>query len=224
MPCRRDPLTSITAGVVERSEIKVLLCLAGSASADGWQAALEQSLSEKGRPVNVSLTTIGPSEWPNPSLRRQCLERIKSCMYDIILAFGQIETFDRKVFSNRKGVNPCRDHAWPRGFPWLERQEADKIASENVFIDFLPLISRAAHRSSPRQTRVLFFAPEDRGSKPLGEPASIWQFPEMKALHHLGFIRSAFFLCDFDQEQKGFPMASLSNIPEWTTHDCVVNG
>ena len=182
------------------------------------------ALSEKGVPGKASVTTFSESEWVDPALRRQCLSSILACKFDIILMFAPTETFDRKAFSSRRGVNPCRDHAWPRGFPWLKRPEADNVENENIFVDFIPQVFQSAAEAAPSPTRTIMFAPEDRGSKALGSPASIWQFPQIRSLEQLGFVRSAFFLCSFDSETKGFPMASLSNLPTWNDHDCVVKG
>ena len=48
------------------------------------------------------------------------MQEIIDGSYDIIIVDAPSSSFDRKTFSSRRGEAPCRDLAWPRGFPWLE--------------------------------------------------------------------------------------------------------
>ena len=173
------------------------------------------------------IVTVRPSSLSTASAKAALYDQVLGGNFNAVLIHPPSTTFGRRAFSSRKGGAPHRDVSWPKGFPWLERSPAEEVRSENELADFAMKIIRAASSVSFRmekKTRIWFLHPEDRGSKHLGSPASLWQWPEVREFEHLGLARTAFFPCSFDIAGPRSPLGVLSDIPQWNSHDCVVRG
>ena len=136
----------------------------------------------------------------------------------MVIVTPPCNTFSRAVFANRRGPAPVRDWQWPRGFPWLAAASREAAEGANELVDFSVRLLQAAAQAPPRdgwrRCRGLLEHPEDLGSAALGEPASIWQWPEVVALGELGYRRVALYQCQWADVDYAKPTALLSTVPE----------
>ena len=183
--------------------------------------------AERNMTCMPKIIAVRPSNLSSALATSTLYDQVHSGFFDAIIINPPAATFCRQSFSRRKGVAPCRDVSWPRGFPWLERVPAEAVRHENEILDFAISLVRAASSvafRTEKRTRIWLVHPEDRGSKELGSPASLWQLPEIQEFQHLGLARTAFFPCAFDIAGPRSPLGVLSDLPQWNDHDSVVRG
>ena len=132
-------------------------------------------------------------------------------------------TFSRARFQWRRypGPRPVRSRTWPKGFPWLSKQNADLVAEANEFV--LQCIN-ACYVCAQHGGWFLNEHPEDLGVVYGEVPGSIWQWDEINNLlawcngftmtiHQCQFgaltSKLTRLMCNFSMEDrrchKGFP-------------------
>ena len=77
------------------------------------------------------------------------------------------------------GPKPLRTSEWPRGFPWLAKSDHDEVTLANVLID---RVLQAATEQARQGHFFIIEHPEQLGVSQGLVPASIWDWPEMRAL------------------------------------------
>ena len=192
-------------------KLSVLYLMTEASYLSDLRDAINLAAAEKEIQLELSFVEFDFGQTPGIDTRdspfqTQQLQDVISGKYDALLIAPPFQSFSRSAFSRRGGRTPCRDLAWPRGFPWLESDSKALVLSENAIIEFaIRLILQAAHarQSEPwRRTRVWLEHPEDRGSSSLGTPASIWQLGEVKQLASRSMMRGAFYRCTFDASSR----------------------
>ena len=77
------------------------------------------------------------------------------------------------------GPKPLRTSEWPRGFPWLAKSDHDEVTLANVLID---RVLQVATEQARQGHFFIIEHPEQLGISQGLVPASIWDWPEMRAL------------------------------------------
>ena len=135
------------------------------------------------------------------SRQRDIIQSIRSGKWNLVLAAPPCNTFCRAVFSDRRHPNPIRCEQWPWGFPWLSPSDWDKAKVGNELLLFAIRCMEAVVQARVSNDAVHVHGwlefPEDLGSAFLGEPASLWQLPEARALEGQVFHRGALFQCEW---------------------------
>ena len=110
------------------------------------------------------------------------------------------QTFSRALWANRQGPKPGRSRRYSRGFPWLRGKARRKIAQANQLVTFTVESLRLQMEPSPRAL-ALGEHPEDLGKVKSGEPASIWQWDEVREIaDRPGAITGALHQSDWGRE------------------------
>ena len=122
------------------------------------------------------------------------LEKIESGYFDLQILSPPCGTWSRANFSNNTGPEPCRNMQNPWGLPNMPKHQRLRAENGNEFIHFsLQAIASAADANSRGfRTKTIWEHPEDLGRMHKGEPASIWQLPEVRS----AFSNSNF--CTYD--------------------------
>ncbi len=112
-----------------------------------------------------------------------------------------------------EGPQPQRDANWPWGLPWLSPRDREAVDSANNDLRRLMALMNFCVQHSP-SSHLLFIHPEDLGRADRGEPASIWQLPELRTwANRWGLRRYGTHQCRFGQSAWPFPIGVLSSHP-----------
>ncbi len=126
-----------------------------------------------------------------------------------------------------EGPQPQRDANWPWGLPWLSPRDREAVDSANEDLRRYMELMNFSVRHAP-SSHLLFIHPEDLGRADRGEPASVWQLPELRAwANRWGLRRYGTHQCRFGQSDWPFPIGVLSShplphshfTPGWPTFD-----
>ncbi len=124
-----------------------------------------------------------------------------------------VSSWARSKHRKVEGPQPQRNSNWPWGLPWLSPRDKDIVdsANENLRQNFALMDFCIQHCPS---THLLFIHPEDLGRADQGEPASIWQLPELKIwANKWGLKRYGTHQCRFGKSEWPFPIGVLSSHP-----------
>ena len=179
----RGPPLEPESTTAKALEFEVLIFLADGGMGESLKEALALAAAEQHVAHSVHITFLDAKFAEDPAKIRTTLQQISDGTYDLIVLNAPSKSFDRKTFASRRGEGPCRDLAWARGFPWLEGGKAELVRFENACIDALVQLAEATAKLPQRAwrtTRLWLTAPEDKGSKSMGSPASIWQWLRTK--------------------------------------------
>jgi hypothetical protein len=139
------------------------------------------------------------------NLQNKILADIHGGSYEVVLAAPPCNTYSRATFSKEPGPMPCRDKAWPKGFPWNEAHARQRAEEGTQLADFaLKCISEAETVGCT----VWMEFPEDLGSAARGDPASLWQLPECQTLKS---ARGSIFQCEWADVNYSKPTGILTN-------------
>ena len=103
---------------------------------------------------------------------------IQQGRYLFVIMAPPCSTFSR-ARHEPPGPKPLRTSAWPRGFPWLTKSERNEVTLANMLID------RVLQAATEQVRQGQFFViehPEQLGVSQGMVPASVWDWPEMRAL------------------------------------------
>ena len=154
----------------------------------------------------------GNQDLTDPDLQHELLQAVAAGEYRFVFVSPPCSTWSRARHSNRDGPRPLRDRVHPLGLPRLSPTEAEQVRVGNILVFFSLAVLRAvtsARRRGFEVTAVLEH-PEDLGVARHGFPASIWQLPEVRALHRTGFRSAALHQCRFGADYPK-PTRLLSN-------------
>ncbi len=124
-----------------------------------------------------------------------------------------VSSWARSKHRKVEGPQPQRNSHWPWGLPWLSPRDKGLVDSANEnLIQHFALMNFCIQRSP--STHLLFIHPEDLGRADQGEPASIWQLPELKIwANKWGLKRYGTHQCRFGKSEWPFPIGVLSSHP-----------
>ena len=213
----------------DATSCRVLFLHAGSDRRDDFDGALTAALAVRPasrlRALRLAMTrfdllqdqTASPGAGLTPS--EQMIADVRRGAYDLVLVAPPASEHSRVRFANRLGPPPLRNAAFPWGFPWLEGLRAAKVERQNealrCVIRVLQATAAARVESRPngsfRPCRAWMVFPEDLGSHRLGDPASPWQLPEIRALTECGFATGAAFTCELAGTAHMRPLRFLTN-------------
>ena len=152
------------------------------------------------------------------------LEQIRRGDFDILATSPPCNTFSR-ARGVGPGPQPLRAKTQPRGFPWLTGGKKHEVTQANKLVDF-SVKALEAQLQTPAGMSILEH-PEDLGTVGSYTPASIWQWPSVRALvESTGAITGALRQSDYgSQYQK--PTRLLGRLPGlqhlfhqgWPEHD-----
>lgn len=134
------------------------------------------------------------------AIQEHWLSRIRAHEFHAILVTPPCSTFSRVRMSNKRGPPPLRCAAHPRGFPWASNKYKAEVDCGNIMADFMVETVRTATALRP-QPGIFVEHPEDLGAvvreedRAVLHPASIWQWPEVKALCHEALFTVAITQC-----------------------------
>ena len=126
--------------------------------------------------------------------------QIRSSEFDIVVLSPPCGSWSRANWANDDGPKPCRDQAQPWGFPSQKAHQQRRADAGNEFIHFSTVAIRRAQqvRTKGFVVRAVLEHPEDLGRMDKGEPASIWQLPELRsAFGDTPFVCVAGHQCQF---------------------------
>ena len=175
----------------EAHKLSVLYCSTEASHLSDLRGSIGLAAEERGIQLELSVTEVDFGQTPGIDIRDSAaqttyLHAVSAGQYDAVLLSPPFQSFARSAFSRRGGRTPCRDLAWPRGFPWLAGVNKALVMFENAIIEFvirlILLAAHARHLVPWRKTRIWLDHPEDRGTNSLGTPSSIWQFGEINHL------------------------------------------
>jgi hypothetical protein len=138
-------------------------------------------------------------------LREKILADIQAGKYEVVLAAPPCNTYSRATFSNGPGPLPCRDKAWPDGFPWNEAPARQRAEEGTLLANFA---LRCISEAETIGCTVWMEFPEDLGSAARGDPASLWQMPACKSLCS---ARGSIFQCEWANVDYSKPTGILTN-------------
>lgn len=147
-------------------------------------------------------------------LQDKILTQIRNGDFHLIVAAPPCNTWSRARHSSTPGPSPLRCAQWPDGFPWLTGKAKREVESHNELALFTFRCLQQGWESEPPIPGLLEH-PEDLGTAPKGDPASIWHHPQTANLIKLGFERGAIFQCHLDANLPySKPTGLLTTIPE----------
>ncbi len=124
-----------------------------------------------------------------------------------------ISSWARSKHRKTEGPQPQRNSHWPWGLPWLSPRDKDVVDSANEDLRHHFALMNFCIQHCP-STHLLFLHPEDLGRADQGEPASIWQLPELKLwANRWGLRRYSTHQCRFGKSEWPFPIGVLSSHP-----------
>ena len=164
------------------------------------------------------------------------IQRIESGDIDVMILSPPCGTWSRANWANDLKPQPCRDRAHPWGFPNQKLSQQKRADMGNEFVHFSIRALAAAKAAKARGIRIrsLLEHPEDLGMTHRGEPASIWQLPEIRDIAELtapprndGFITVGGNQCQFPGVDRKKPTRLLSDLAGverfgakgWPVHD-----
>lgn len=125
-------------------------------------------------------------------------------------------TWSRANWANDDGPKPCRNRRHPWGIPHQKVVAQRRADSGNAFIHVSIRALLAAQSAKRRGLRIrcVLEHPEYLGRMSQGEPASIWQLPELRAA--FGELRLSLLLgghqCQFPGVDRKKPTRLMSDI------------
>ena len=153
-------------------------------------------------PHVVELDTFRGGEGHNRlDLQRQTeiVSGMRDGKWDLVIAAPPCNTWSRALFSDDKDPNPLRGFFWPHGFPHLPKDKSEAMRERTTLVEFslecLKATTEAKHDASWRSTSSGREFPEDLGSTPRGEPASLWQLEAARELGQTSTLRGAIVRC-----------------------------
>lgn len=154
-----------------------------------------RSLHRKCTLVELDICRSSKHDLTLPSVLERWKARIQRGIFSVVLASPPCNTFSRATFSGKPGPRPVRDFNHPKGLPHLTTEEFHKVRLGNLLVEHTCLLLTAQLQAGGY---ILLEHPEDLGACPKGVPASIWQWPEVKALlKHPQVWSAAFHQSDF---------------------------
>ena len=139
------------------------------------------------------------------------LQQVEAGEYHINILSPPCCTWSRANWANDTGPKPCRARAHPWGYPadhyeFKHRAKQLRRAEDgNEFIHFSIRVIRASAtaRANGHFSRSLLEHPEDLGMMfNQGEPASVWQLPEVRQAFGCKYATIAFHQCMFGVDRK----------------------
>ena len=127
---------------------------------------------------------------------------------NVVLALPAYSWFSRARHASITGPRPIRDKTWPRGKPGLAAQECILVDAENLIAHFTIAAITAAGKA---RAFVFFACPEDSGRTWRGNPASLWQWQEIRSQENATLIRGAMSPKDWATEGGFKPTSVLTN-------------
>ncbi len=144
-----------------------------------------------------------------------------------LVVVPETSTLARSRHRKIEGPQPQRNSIWPWGLPWLSPRDRESVDSANDDLRRNMALMNWCVQYSP-SSHLLFIHPEDLGRADRGEPASVWQLPELRAwANKWGLRRYGTHQCRFGQSDWPFPIGILSShplphalfTPGWPTFD-----
>lgn len=163
---------------------RVLYLYAGAPRKSSVKAFLARMSKATGVAVYVTEMDIVRSKRHDLSrrhLQQRLLAAIKKQRYNALLASPPCNTFSRARHSAQPGPRPLRDINHPYGVPGLTAREKAAVRQGTVLAKFA-IAAVHAQLASSATAMALLEHPEDLGTAARGRPASIWQWPEARAL------------------------------------------
>ena len=146
--------------------------------------------------------------------QRFYLEKIESGYFDMQFLSPPCGSWSRANYANDLKPQPCQGRKHPWGFPNLCASQRRRAENGNEFIHFSIHAIVAAQQAKARGFRVmsLWEHPEDLGMTHRGEPASVWQLPEVRtAFGNNRFSSVAIHQCKFGVD-RAKPTRLLSDL------------
>ena len=141
--------------------------------------------------------------------------RFEAGEFDCVLLSPHCGTWSRANWANGDGPKPCRNRRHPWGIPYARAGAQRRAASGNEFIHFSirAITTARTAKSKGRVVRCILEHPEDLGRMDRGEPASIWQLPEIRsAFGGLPCVSVAGHQCQFPGVDRKKPTRLYSDI------------
>ena len=117
-------------------------------------------------------------------LQKSAIAKVVQKEVQAVIATAPCGGFSRAHYANTDGPPPLRSLLYPWGFPWLTGGPLRKTKLENTLVEFTIKTLQAAASVA---TLGLAEHPEDLGRTKKGDPASIWQLEEVRALEMTGY-------------------------------------
>ena len=111
------------------------------------------------------------------------LHRLEDGDFDCIMLSPPCGTWSRANWANDDGPKPCRNRRHPWGIPHQRPNAQRRAETGNEFIHFSIRAITMAQQAKRKgfMVRSILEHPEDLGRMARGEPASIWQLPELRS-------------------------------------------
>ena len=143
------------------------------------------------------------------------LGRLESGEFDCVFLLPPCGTCSQANWANGDGPKPCRNRRHPWGIPYARAGAQRRAASGNEFIHFSIRAITTARTAKKKGcvARCILEHPEDLGRMDRGEPASIWQLPEIRSAScGLPCVSVAGHQCQFPGVDRKKPTRLYSDI------------
>ena len=160
---------------------------------------------------------VGGSEHDlmDPSSQDDWMSRVEAGEFDVCIYSPPCGSWSRANWANDDGPQPCRNRAHPWGIPHQRAKQKERADNGNRFVHFAIRGIEAAARSklAGRDVFSLLEHPEDLGRTHRGQPASIWQLPELrKAFGNSQCWTVAGHQCQFPGVDRAKPTRLFSDL------------
>ena len=140
-----------------------------------------------------------------PEIQDKWIDRVENGDFDIVIHSPPCGSWSRANYANNLPPKPCRSQRHPWRFPHNSLAQRKRAEKGDIFVHFTIRAIQAAQRAKARgfQVASLLEHPEDLGRTHRGEPASIWQLPDLRSAFGCGrFWAVAGHQCQFDVDFK----------------------
>ena len=161
---------------------------------------------------------VGGSEHDlmDPSAQDTWMGRVEAGEFDCCIYSPPCGTWSRANWANDDGPQPCRNRAHPWGIPHQRAKQKARADNGNRFVHFAirGIEAAARSKSAGRDVFSLLEHPEDLGRTHRGQPASIWQLPELRqAFGNSRFRTVAGHQCQYPEVDRAKPTRLFSDLP-----------
>ena len=143
------------------------------------------------------------------------IARLEDGDFDCILLSPPCGSWSRANWANDDGPKPCRNRQWPWGIPHQRRGQQQRAESGNEFIHFSirAIMTAQTARRKGFKVKCILEHPEDLGMTNRGEPAAIWQLPDLRTTFgNSKFWTVAGHQCQFEGVDRAKPTRLYSDI------------
>ena len=195
--------------------IKVLYLYAGPPREQGLHAALDKAaqvlkvLNVRFEVNEMDLCRDGLlHDFMMPEVADKIKKDIAGGEYFLIVTTPPCSSFSRLTHSNKRGPGPVRDANHVYGFPWNKGKAFATAEAGNFHVR---LTVEALLAAASAGVLAIMQNPEDLGQAALGDPASMWQLWEVRALEEKGYCRGATFRCNHEDLHYRKPTGLYAN-------------